>query len=155
MSRSFLLIAASLVVLAAGCSNEQTSNGLTDVASDASPAPTAQAPAADFRQLAECVAKLGAVSRLYRAVASQSSGDQAAEMSGRADQRDRAASDMRMRAEEAERAASSPGSAGVAQVIRETEAALEDERRQRPFEDFAVWLGRESDRCATLVAGPG
>ena len=100
-------------------------------------------------------AKVGAVSRLYRAVASQSSGDEAAEMNGRADQRDRAASDLRMRAEDAERAASSPGSAGVAQVIRETEAALEDERRLRPFEDFAIWLGRESDRCATPVAVSG
>lgn len=152
------LLIVSGLVLSAGCSEPQSSREEANATADAAPATAAPASAPDFRQLAECSAKLDAVSRFYRAVASQSSGDEAAEMSATADQRSRGAFELRMRAEDRERTASASsqpgaGSAGsqVPTIIEETEAALEAERARQPFEDFAVWLGREADRCAPLV----
>ena len=157
MSRSLLLIASGLTAFTVGCSNSEPRNSEADTASAATPATSTApatatpAPAADFRQLAECAAKVEAVSRLYRAVASQSSGAQASEMNDRASQRSVAAYDLRVKAEELEGAA--PGSAGaqVPQIISETETELENERSRRPFDEFAIWIGQESDRCSTLL----
>ena len=156
MSRSFLLLASGLAVLAA-CSNDQPGNAAADTAEAPAPANSttssapAPVPAADFRQLAECVAKVEAVSRLYRAVASQSSGAEAAEMNNRASQRSLAAFDLRTKAEEMEGVAPGSADAQVPKIISETETELENERSSRPFDEFAIWIGQESDRCATLL----
>lgn len=156
MSRSLLLIASGLVALTVGCSNSESTNSEADTASSATsgtstaPATVAPTPTADFRQLAECVAKVEAVSRLYRAVASQSSGAQAAEMYERASQQSLAAFDLRTKAEEMEGVAVGSADAQVPTIIRETETELENVRSRRPFDEFAIWIGQESDRCATL-----
>ena len=161
MSRLSTLLVAGVMLLGAGCSQREASNDQSETVADAAPSATATAPVADVRQLAECAAKMEAISRLYRAIASQSSGDEATQMNFMADQRGRAGFDLRMRAEDSERASpgtsgTAPGSAGsqVPRIISETEAALEAQRGRVPFDEFAIWLGREADGCAPFVS-PG
>lgn len=161
MSRLSILLVTGVMLLGAGCSQREASNDQGEAFADAAPSATATAPVADFRQLAECAAKMDAISRLYRAIASQSSGDEASQMNAMADQRSRAGFDFRMRAEDSERApqgSSGPAQGGegsqVSRIVSETEAALEAQRARVPFEEFAIWLGREADGCAPLVS-PG
>jgi hypothetical protein len=148
-----IFIAGSLILV--GCSESQSGNTMANAAGAAAPGAAAPAPPADFRRLAECAAKMEAVGRLYSAVASQSSGAEAEQMRARASERSRAGFNLRMRAEDSERAAASagaPAGSQVPRIITETEAALEAERARQPFGDFAIWLGREADQCAPLVA---
>lgn len=160
MSRLSTLLVAGVMLLGAGCSQREASNDQSEAA-DAAPSATATAPVADVRQLAECAAKMDAISRLYRAIATQSSGDEAAQMNAIADQRSRAGFDLRMRAEDSERAsagpsvpAPGPAESQVPRIISETEAELEAQRGRVPFDEFAIWLGREADGCAPFVS-PG
>jgi hypothetical protein len=151
--RRTLLLACSLI-LGTACSQRSESNSQATAGGNAAAPKAAPAAAPDFRELAACAAKMEAVGRLYRAIASQSSGEQAAQMNSRASQRGRAGFELRIKAEQSERAAdasSGPGKSQVPTIIRETEATLEAERSRQPFEDFAIWLGREADRCAPLV----
>jgi len=88
-----------------------------------------------------------ATSRLYTAIASGEQGPRADEMRRTASARGLAAFDF-------ETSASTLGTslgktqADVDRIKRARHAQLEQERARQPdFGEFAVWLGREADRC--------
>ena len=118
--------------------------------------PTAAAPA-DWRRLAECSSRVGAVARFYGAVSTSKTGADGARYLDMQFERERAAQRMQSEAERLEMESASdpltfnPASSEVRRIRRDTDAAIERERERLPFEEFAVWLGRESDRCASLV----
>ena len=147
-----------LLALPPGCSQPSgdTANSTNTQSNAAAPASTAQpAAAADWRQLAECSSKLEAVARLFSAIASQGSDAQSQEMLTRSLDRQSAAMRFQQRANQLAQSTADGGANPEVERIRtETAARLEAERARQPFEDFAVWLGREADGCAPLDAAP-
>ena len=152
-----IVVAACGLILCAACSG-QTQNNMANgpgapPANDAvatAPAPAATAAPsgeAGFRQLAECAATMEAMSRLYDAIASREQG-------ARADEMRRTGSARRIAAFDFQMSASTLGTrlgkteADIERIKRERHAQLEQERARQPdFGEFAVWLGREADRC--------
>ena len=168
--RFLCLIGAA--ALAAGCSQQGTntaaSNGpaanewaAPEPANTAAPATTNGTTAAagqdDYRRMAECASRLEAVARMYSAMAQGMTGGRAIELITMSSERRSAAIMLNFRAESAEliqnpNAVSQPqAEREVPRIRRETDAAIEAERRRRPFEDFAIWVGREADGCAALA----
>lgn len=160
MKRRMVLFACSLM-LATSCAGGSQNNmstaqnampandvGATASAPAAPAAPAASSGAADVRQLAECAATMDALGRLYDAIASGEQGARRDELSRTAVARRSAAFGFEM---EASGAAMRSGGAqaDVERIKRDRNAQLEQERaRQADFGEFAVWLGREGDRCA-------
>jgi len=153
--KSRIIAASCGLALIAGCSGQpQNSAGSgqngTAASNSATALPAASARPtgeAGFRQLAECAATMEATSRLYNAIASREQGARADEMRRTASARGLAAFDF-------ETGASSLGvslgktQADIERIKRERHARLEQERARQPdFGEFAVWLGREADRC--------
>jgi hypothetical protein len=153
--KSRIAAASCGLALIAGCSGQSQNsagNGQNGTATSnaATALPAASAPPTGetgFRQLAECAATMEAVSRLYNAIASREQGARADEMRRTASARGLAAFDF-------ETSASSLGvplgktQADIDRIKRERHAQLEQERARQPdFGEFAVWLGREADRC--------
>lgn len=108
---------------------------------------SATAKAADYKQLASCSAKMAAVGKLYHAIASQKTGAEAEELDNIGTQRG-ASGYMFMR--EAHKLAG-PASAEVDALIKEEEARIQAEMDKQPFEEFAVAIGKEADKCAPLL----
>jgi hypothetical protein len=153
--KSRIIAASSGLALIAGCSGQPQNSAGTgqndmaagNAATTQSAASAAPAGEAGFRQLAECAAMMEAVSRLYNAIASREQGARAEEMRRTASARGLAAFDF-------ETSASSLGAslgktqADIERIKRERHARLEQERARQPdFGEFAIWLGREADRC--------
>ena len=101
----------------------------------------------DYRALAECSARMDAVSNLYAAIADTSSGDSSNELRSTGELRAAAARVLKAEAEKLAGAAS----AEVETIITETHASIAAEKETKPFEDFGVWLGSQADLCAPLV----
>ena len=159
--KSKIAAASCGLALIAGCSGQPQDNaGNGQNGATASNAATAlpAAPArptgeTGFRQLAECAATMEAMSRLYTAIASREQGARGEDMRRTASARGLAALDFEM-------SASSLGSslgktpADVERIKRERHAQMEQERARQPdFGEFAVWLGREADRCPPPRSG--
>jgi hypothetical protein len=100
----------------------------------------------DYRALAECSARMDAVSALYGAIAEAPSGDSAGEMRNTAELRAAAAQVLKAEAEKV-----SGDAAAVETVIAETKASIDAEQEKQEFQQFGAWLGKEADGCAPLV----
>jgi hypothetical protein len=99
-----------------------------------------------FATAASCYARLRAMSRLYSAIAQQSSGEERRDMADLAFERELASSEYQLAANRlAGEIGRSVEEAG--QAYRGAEAAVEREQAVRPFDDFMIWLAGESDRC--------
>lgn len=153
--KSRIAAASCGLALIAGCSGQPQSsagngqNGMATSNTAAALPPATAAPTGEtgFRQLAECAATMEAVGRLYNAIASREQGARGDEMRRTASARSLAAFDF-------ESSASTLGvslgktQADVERIKRERHTQLEQERARQPdFGEFAVWLGREADRC--------
>ena len=149
--------ASILIMLLAGCEAPMPANNSSDlapppaVANDvaATPAPAAPTGEAGMRQLAECSATFEAISRLFRAVANTSTVTEAESALALATERAGSASLAELRAREIATQLGRPAEE-VDRLKRERHAAMERERAGQDFGDFAIWLGRESDRCVAL-----
>ncbi len=129
-----LLIAASSVAAVAGCADDVTVPNQ-----------------AGYDQAVRCAAMLEATGALYATLAEEI-GDSATAQ--------RAAS--RASAGAAFRAEAINLGAPLAQGRNDTERAIaavtteiQQQQNRQPFEDFAVWLGREADRCPPAAAANG
>lgn len=136
--RAFALIIA-LAALSA-CSGEDSGAASADASADAS-------GGGDYHSAAQCSAKMEAVSALYAAIASSSSGDTATQMRETADLRATAARVLKAKAEEY----AGDASGEVATIIAETREMIEANQESMAFEDFASWVGKEADGCAPMV----
>lgn len=155
--KSWIAAAAGCLALSTGCSG-QSQNG-SDGAGNRMPAGNAAGATgpeasltgeARFRRLAECSATVEALSHLYDAIASQEQGARKADLLQTAEARRSAATILELDAFTAGRPLGRT-TADIARIKTETRASIEAERaRQRDFGDFAIWLGREADRCAAL-----
>lgn len=162
--RGRFLWLAGMVAFAAGCSQEPAGNASSNgsesnlsmtTAPDNFAVPdanmSASAPTGEegMRTFAECSATLQAVANLFDAIASTQSGPQAEEARNTAMRRRGAASLAELRARSIAIPLGRPADE-VAGLKRGRQQALERERAGRDFADFAIWLGREADRCAAL-----
>ena len=98
----------------------------------------------DFRALAECSARMDAVSNLYAAIADTTGNS---EMTSTAELRAAAARVLKAEAEKV----AGDASAEVEKIIGETKAAIDAEQQKREFEDFGAWVGQQADGCASIV----
>src|SRR5690606_22197872 len=98
-----------------------------------------------------CAAKLDAVAILYRTIAEQSGSPRTAQTA-----------EARAAAADAYRRQAINLGAPLAQGLNDTERAIAEAAREiqqaqagQSFEDFAVWVGREADRCPPPPATGG
>ena len=166
--RFLCLIGAAALVT--GCSQQSmdnvTSNGPASNESAAPEPANAAAPAAgntaasggdELRTLAECSSTLEAVARLYQAMSSSAGASEAMNLIATGSERTTAALTLELRADTIERQRNPNAimlrreDTEVAHIRTARAAAIEAERARQPFEQFAIWLGRESDRCMPLV----
>lgn len=153
MRNSLLIAAASLLAACTGGETEPA-NGSANEAAAAAAAPALPTGEEGVRRYAECASTLNAVSNLYNAIASQSSGAEQEEMLQSASARGIAALEFEMRATQLLRDVPNAPVDQVSRVMAERRDALERERERQPFEDFAIWLGREADQCAAIAPTP-
>jgi hypothetical protein len=145
--------AAMLTACSGAKSDDQQDSAKAKAAGDALPA--ALSGETGFALAADCSAKLKSVSKLYGALAKQSSGTDAEDFAKRASQRENAAVAF---AEITERVAGTIGKTPeqAAEAIRDADAAVQAEFEKRPFEDFATWVGNEVDtKCREALTGQG
>ena len=137
-----ILAAAPLALLAVGCSG---SGGEEDAATE-EVTETAAVSEEGFQAAVDCHAKLVAVARLWNTLADNSSGSEQQEMRDTATARDAAATLYRS---QADTMATSLGKTSdqVEEAVATATAAVDSEFENREFEDFAVWLGGEADKC--------
>ena len=136
---------APLAALAftAGCSQPAD-----DEAGAAAPEVTAAALSgeAGFATAIGCSARLGAASRLFAALAEQSTGAEKQDLADRAASRGAAAEQYHALATRlAGELGQSPDATGEA--FEQAEAAIDSEFETREFTDFAVWIGEQADQC--------
>lgn len=137
-------LAALFVLCAAACSGPAGDEGAA-AAKDAEAA-AAETNKAGYEIAVRCQASLDAVSRLYSALSNQSEGAEREEMGALAVERELAATNYR---DIAQRVGAHIGhsKADIGKMIKAAHAAVQAEYDKRPFEDFAVWVGEEADRC--------
>lgn len=145
--RHAILATAPLMLLVAAC------GGTAD--DDASSEATADAPAAaseeSFTAAVDCHAKLVAVARLWNTLADGSTGTEQQEMRDTASARDAAAVLYRSRADTmGTELGKTPEQ--VEEAVAAATTAVDGEFAAREFEDFAVWLGAEADKCPPPAA---
>jgi hypothetical protein len=161
--KSRLVLVACGLALSAGCSGSprnaptDAQNGAAETNIAAAPAAPVAGPAGEerFQQLSECAATLGQMAVLYDAIADRERGSQHEEMAGRASARRSAAAAFEL---EAGTLGTSLGhnAADIDRIKTARRAIIERERSSQPdFGEFAIWLGREADRCAALVPPGG
>ena len=147
-----ILATMPVLALAAACSQSNTD----EVAAEASDgAVDALSGEAGIAMAANCHAQLNAASRLYSALAEQSTGADRQDLANRAISRELAASQYQTLAD---RLAAEAGqsSEATSQAFRQAEEAISREFDTREFEDFAVWrieleaarwVGAHADKC--------
>jgi len=137
-----IVASTPILALVAACSQPAED----EAAAAASEGTAALSGEAGFATAANCYAQLGAVSRLFSAIAEQSSGAERQDLADRAVSREFAANQYQLLAN---RLAGEIGqSAEVTdQAFKQAEAAVEREFNAREFEDFAVWVGEQADQC--------
>ena len=109
-------------------------------------APAALGGEAGLATAIGCSAHLGAASRLFAALAEQSTGAEQQDLAGRAASREAAAEQYRAIATRlAGELGQSTEATGAA--FEQAEAAIESEFETREFTDFAVWIGEQADQC--------
>jgi hypothetical protein len=110
---------------------------------------------AGFRQLAECAATVEATARLYAVLATGETGSRKGELERTAAARRSSAMVLELDARMAGQALGH-SIEDVTRIKAERHARLEQEReRLADFGEFAIWLGRETDRCAALYPTAG
>jgi len=145
-----IFTAAPIVALMAACSpsagDEANAGEAEDAALAAPAAASALSGEAGFTTAANCYVQLGAVSRLFSALAEQSEGAERQEMADLAIARELAADQYQLMAN---RLAEEIGqSAEVTnQAFNQAQAAVDREFGAREFQDFAVWVGEQADQC--------
>ena len=144
-SMSFkILAAAPFMLLVAGCGDAAEDETATEAASEATD--TAGASESGFTAAVDCHAKLVAVARLWNTLADNSTGAEQQEMRDTASSRDAAAVLYRSQADTmATELGKTPEQ--VEEAVTAATAAVDAEFEARAFEDFAVWLGGEADKC--------
>ena len=154
--RGALLMSAILSAQLTACSEGTAPAAENQTASSESAAAPPAEPTGEegVRRYAECASTLDAVANLYSAIASQSSGADAEEMSRTASARSSAAREFDARAIDLASALPNAPPNLVGQLMSARNEQLEQERQRQPFEDFAVWLGREADQCAAIAPRP-
>ena len=158
--RNALFCSLLLLASTSACSESETpdSSANETSANQAAPAANAtQTASADWRQMAECSSRMSAMARMWGAVSTTKSGEEASRFLQMEVDRQAAANRLSSEARRLEMEAAPAGTlfdpeqGEVTRIMRETDAAIEQERARQPFEEFATWLGREADRCAPLV----
>lgn len=147
-----IFAATPIAALLAACSpsaGDEANAGETEDAALAAPALSGEA---GFTTAANCYVQLGAVSRLFSSIAEQSEGAERQEMADLAVARELAANQYQIMAN---RLAEEIGqSAEVTnQAFNQAQAAVDREFGAREFQDFAVWVGEEADKCPPLDIG--
>jgi len=140
--RYTLLAAALLMLLVAGCGDTAENEAATEEATETAAAATEEG----FTASVDCHAKLVAVARLWNTLADNSEGAEQQEMRDTATARDAAATLYRTQADTMGTELGKTPEDVEAAVTAAT-AAVDSEFEAREFEDFAVWLGAEADKC--------
>lgn len=137
------LAAIPALVLVAACSQPADDEANAPATEEAAAALTGEAGLATA---VGCYAHLGAASRLFAALAEQSSGIDKQDLAARAASREAAANRYQVLAGRLAEEIGQPAEA-TSQAFAQAEAAVESEFNAREFEDFAVWIGEQSDQC--------
>lgn len=150
------MVTAALV---AACSDAEApaGNGTASAAPVAAPAPAAPGLSTGeegVRRYAECAHTLNALANLYSAIASSSTGAEQERMLQAASSESLAALEFERRATELTSGVPNLPPGHVQSLMDGRRDRLQEEQDRQPFEDFAVWLAREADQCAT-IAPPG
>lgn len=129
-------VAALALLGTAACSSESPDKA------DASPS-----AGMTFETAIKCQADLTAVARIYSVLGTQETGEKRDAMTAAASKRDAAAAYYGDLAKKLGTAAGR-SEAEVTAAATAADAAIKVESDKRPFEEFAVWIGGESDKCA-------
>lgn len=132
-----------LVALVAACTQSEGDEAAPSAASTTAEALSGEA---GFTTAANCVAQLTAVSRLYTVLANRGSGAGSDDFTNRAAMRELAADYFR---EIATRIGGEIGKSpdAIQEGLAAADAAVQGEYEKREFQDFAVWVAGEADKC--------